>query len=120
MKVRRLDVGHDWTFGRGLANYALNSEAIAQCVKTALLSLRTDWFLDQTHGVDWFSYLRKTPNLIAMESELKSKVLAVEGVVRLVDFDISLDANTRECTVSVGYTDIFNQTNEVTANVADH
>ena len=30
VKVRRLDKNHDWTFGQGFANYASESEAIAQ------------------------------------------------------------------------------------------
>ena len=57
MIARRLDASHDWTFGSSKANYAQKSEAIAQCIKTSLLSFRFNWFLDEDHGVNWFALL---------------------------------------------------------------
>ena len=50
MLVRRLDPGHDMTFGQGLANYARDDEATAQAVKTRLLLLFNEWFLDTGAG----------------------------------------------------------------------
>ncbi len=44
MRVRRLDDNHDWTFGKGRADYAGESEGIRQSVITRLLSLYRDWF----------------------------------------------------------------------------
>ena len=116
MKVRRLDEKHDWTFGNGLRSYARDSKSVAQNVKTALLSLYSDWFLDSEHGVRWFNYLRKNPDISAMEGELKSAILNVDGVVKLMEFEISLDVNTRLCTVFVAYLDIFGEENEVSAD----
>ncbi|MCC8379886.1 hypothetical protein [Xenorhabdus sp. PB30.3] len=80
MRMRRLDDNHDWTFGNGRSDYATKSEAIAQSVKTRLLSLFNDWFLNPEHGVPWFDYLRKNPNMMAMEAELKETVLNTFGV----------------------------------------
>ena len=51
MIVRQLDDNHDWTFGHGLGNYLDSSEAIAQCVKTKLLALKRDWFLNREDGI---------------------------------------------------------------------
>ncbi len=113
MKVRRLDASHDWTFGGGIRNYARDSEAIAQNVRTALLSLYSDWFLDLEHGVKWFRYLTRNPDLQAMETELKNTVLNVDGVSQLTGFEIDLDPDTRQCTISVTYIDIFDKKNGV-------
>ena len=111
MRVRSIDSNNDWIFGAGLRSYVRDSPAIAQNVRTALQSLAGDWFLDDGHGVRWFRYLRKNPDVRAMETELKTKVLNIDGVVRLTDFGIDLDVDTRACTISVSYTDVFGKEN---------
>lgn len=120
MKVRRLDDNHDWTFGSGRADYATQSEAIGQSVLTRLLSLRNDWFLNPEHGVRWFDYLRKNPNMIAMESEIKSTVLNTQGVEKITEFDITLNADTRAMTITVTYIDIYGHENEVNTNAPNY
>lgn len=120
MKVRRLDDNHDWTFGSGRADYATQSEAIKQSVLTRLLSLRNDWFLNPEHGVRWFDYLRKNPNMIAMESEVKSTVLNTQGVEKITEFDITLNADTRAMTITVTYIDIYVHENEVNTNAPNN
>jgi hypothetical protein len=117
MIARRLDASHDWTFGSSKANYAQKSEAIAQCIKTSLLSFRFNWFLDEDHGVNWFAYFVKNPNVPVMESDIKRHVLEVEGVQSLQDLPIQLDTVTRELIVTVKYTDIYNVQNQVGINV---
>ncbi|MBD1228397.1 hypothetical protein [Xenorhabdus griffiniae] len=120
MRVRRLDDNHDWIFGNGRNDYATKSEAIAQSVKTRLLSLHNDWFLDPDHGVRWFDYLRKNPNLMAMESELKITVLNTEGVAEITYFDIKIDADSRKSLVEITYIDIYGNKNEVSSNAPDY
>ena len=117
MKVRRLDKNHDWMFGSGFANYAIDSEATLQSIKTILLSFRLNWFLDEDHGVNWFAYFVKNPNVPVMESDIKRHVLEVEGVQSLQDLPIQLDTVTRELIVTVKYTDIYNVQNQVGINV---
>lgn len=120
MKVRRLDNNHDWTFGNGRADYATKSEAISQSVLTRLLSLRNDWFLNGEQGVRWFNYLRKNPNLIAMETEIKSTVLNTDGVEQITDFDIHLNPDARRFTISVTYIDIYGKENEVNTDAPNN
>ncbi|PHM22353.1 hypothetical protein [Xenorhabdus innexi] len=120
MRVRRLDNHHDWTFGNGRSDYATKSDAIAQSVKTRLLSLFNDWFLDPEHGVSWFDYLRKNPNLMTMEAELKETVLNTQGVQEITHFDIRLEADSRKSLVEVTYIDIHDNQSEVSLYAPDH
>lgn len=106
MRVRKLDKNHDWTFGRGLNNYIVGSEAIYQSVKCILLSVKNDWFLDLEHGIDWFNYWRKNPNMLQMELDVKSNVLLVDGVVKIDSYDVTIDRETRKSIITLSYTDI--------------
>ncbi|WP_281773684.1 hypothetical protein [Haemophilus parahaemolyticus] len=114
MRVRRLDSNHDWTFGQGINNYARESEAIAQCVKTRLWSFVNDWFLNLEHGMDWL-YLKEKANLDAIELAVKKQVLQTKGVVRITDYHAELDPNSRVITISVDYLDIYGERNRATA-----
>ncbi|MEK9497049.1 hypothetical protein V2H77_11400 [Photorhabdus sp. P32] len=120
MRVRRLDSNHDWTFGNGRSDYATKSEAIAQSVQTRLLSLRNDWFLNPDHGVGWFGYLKKNPNLMQMESELKTTVLKTHGVTEITNFDIRIDKDSRKSLVTVTYIDIYGNKKEVNADAPNN
>lgn len=114
MRVRRLDKNHDWTFGQGVNNYARESEAIVQCVKTRLWSFVNDWFLDLEHGMDWL-YLKERANLDAIELAVKKQVLQTEGVERITSYHANLESNSRIITISVDYLDIYGVNNHATA-----
>lgn len=120
MIVRRLDNNHDWSFGSSLANYARTSEATAQCIKTILLSFRYNWHLDENHGINWWAYFVKNPNIPVMESDIKRHILEVDGVASLQNLGLSLDTVTRHIIITVNYTDIYNTRNTVQVNVADN
>lgn len=119
MRVRRLDENHDWTFGKGRADYAGESEGIRQCVITRLLSLYRDWFLDPDSGVHWFDYLKKNPDLRSLEAELKAVVLNTAGVSELTAFGLQLNPDSRKLTVTLSYTDAYTNTREVRLNAPD-
>lgn len=120
MKVRELDKNHDWSFGLSLANYLDKSQAIAQCVKTKLLSLKNDWFLNRNDGIEWFDYLTKNPNTRQLEIDVKTEVFKVDGVISIDSFDILLDTDTREFLIQISYTDKYNNSNEASFNVTDN
>lgn len=107
MKVRALDENHDWTMG-----HKYSSDAIAQNVKTAILRLFNDWFLDPQSGIKWFNYLSKNPNLQALQREIKNEVLSVKEVAELNKFDIKISPE-RKATINLTYTDIYGLKNEV-------
>lgn len=117
MRVRELDKNHDWTFGCNKSNYLDGSDAVAQSVKTKLLSLKNDWFLNRDDGIAWFDYLEKSPNTQALEMDCKRKILSVTGVTEITFFDIQLNSVTRELLIQVEYNDKFNQSRGVNFNV---
>lgn len=120
MKVRALDNNHDWTFGSGGANYKSTSEAIKQCVLTTLMSYRNNFFLNLDHGVNWFAYLKKSPDVEAMRQDIKARVFEVEGVYSINSLDIQYDTVTRKAYITLNYTDIYNVTSTVTSNASNN
>ena len=120
MRVRAIDTSHDWTFGNNMTDYKGNSEAIKQCVLTAVLSVRGDWFLALEVGIDWVNYLGRSSNLQLFEADLKSSVLNVDGVLRIDNISIELEREKRKATVNIEYTDIYNNRDAVSANVKDY
>lgn len=120
MIVRELDKNHDWMFGRGKSNYLNKSDAIAQSVKTKLLMLKNDWFLNRKDGIPWFDYLEKNPNTQKLETDCKKAILSVEGVEEITFFDIKLNSETRVLLIQAEYNDKYNQNKGVNFNVTDN
>lgn len=120
--VRRLDSNHDITGGAGLASYATGSEATAQRVRTTILAILGEWWLDQTVGVPWCAPEDPNspdnagvtpimggsggPNLSYAEAVLKAAILGVDGVATLDSFAMNFDHRTRALSVSASGTDV--------------
>ena len=107
MKVSRL-INQDWTFGKGLANYVTDNNAINQNVSTRLKSFKNDWFLDTEANIDWLNILGNKNNQGVIESEVRRVVLATEGVLTIDSFNI-LEINNRNVTIEIEYTTIFDE-----------
>ena len=112
MKVRAIDDNGDWQLG-----HKADSAAIAQHVKTQILSLYNDWFLDFENGVKWFNYLSKNPNTDKMRDEIKRQILSVEGVSSLEILNINL--NERKATIEVQYRDIYDENQRLLINASE-
>lgn len=112
MKVRAIDSEGDWLLG-----HKADSVAIAQNVKTQILSLYNDWFLDFENGVRWFNYLSKNPNTDKMRDEIKRQILSVEGVSSLGILNIS--TNERRATIEVQYRDIYDESQRLYINASE-
>lgn len=120
MKVRAVDKNHDWTFGNGLANYKQKSEAIKQCILTTLKSFKYNYFLNQDHGVNWFAYLTKNPDVEAMRQDIKARVFEVEGIASIDALDMQYDTVTRKVYIQLKYTDIYNVENTVNTDASNN
>lgn len=104
MRVRRLN-GHDWTFGRGRADYVKDQAAIAQNIKTRLLSFKNDWFLDIDANIDWMNLLGQRGTEKIIENEVTRVVLTTSGVVRINS--LSLQNKERRVIIEANITTIF-------------
>lgn len=104
MRVRRLN-GHDWTFGRGRADYVKDQAAIAQNIKTRLLSFKNDWFLDIDANVDWMNLLGQRGTEKIIENEVARVILTTSGVVRINS--LSLQNKERRVIIEANITTIF-------------
>ena len=112
MRVRAIDSEGDWLLG-----HKADSAAIAQNVKTQILSLYNDWFLDFENGVRWFNYLAKNPNTDKMRDDIKRQILSVEGVSSLEILNINL--NERKATIEVQYRDIYDENQRLLINASE-
>ncbi|MBD8159242.1 hypothetical protein IFU23_14145 [Pantoea agglomerans] len=114
MRTRRTDADGDWTFGRGRASYAGKSECVRQKVKTRLLSLKQDWFLDLEHGLGWLDNMARRGTRVKLESDIRSCILQTGGVKALTAFNTQYVTKIRKLTVAATFTDIYGTESEVT------
>jgi len=112
VRVRAIDSEGDWLLG-----HKADSAAISQNVKTQILSLYNDWFLDFENGVRWFNYLSKNPNTDKMRDEIKRQILSVEGVSSLEILNIN--TNERKATIEVQYRDIYDESQRLYINASE-
>jgi hypothetical protein len=97
------------TFGYGLSNYYRNNnQCIGQNIKSRLLLILGEWFLDINDGTPWWSIIGVKPvDLVAAESWIRARVLGTEGVVAITDFTLGLDRITRKSTCSITVQTIY-------------
>ena len=98
-------------WGRGLQNFATLAEATCQRVRTRLLLVLGEWFLDTTAGVPWFQpddgsasaqpFMGGPANLGYVEATLKAAVLATDGVASINSFSMTFDHISRKLFVSI-------------------
>jgi len=74
---------------------------IEEHIEQRLRTLRGEWFLDNTIGIPYFEeFYRKDFDAGFIESLLIQEILETPGVVRLLEFNMSLDKNTRTLNVT--------------------
>ena len=117
MLVRRLDEGHDMTFGQGFANYAQDDEATAQAVKTRLLLLFNEWFLDTDAGVPHLQQIMVKPsNLPLAEAIIKRTIIETEGVAEIRSFRMLFDGETRRLTITATVANTYGTVSNIKVN----
>lgn len=108
MLTRRLNDSHDMSFGTGIADYAVEAEACAQNVKTRLLLLMGEWFLDTSAGVPYLNDIMIRPaNMPIVESLVKKTILETDGVSAITDFTMTVDRESRRLTIQATVTTIY-------------
>lgn len=118
MLTRRLAAGHDISFGLGLSDYAKDAEAVAQNVKTRLLLLAGEWFLDAGAGLPYLRDVVKKPANVALaESLIKRRILETDGVASIDSFSLSFDSATRRMTVVATVKTIYDDQTQIKVNI---
>lgn len=108
MIFRQLDSNHDWTFGKGIACYAQNEQAIDLNIQTSLLSWVGDCFFSLKYGIDWTRFL-DTGQQNNLEIALQTLILGCYGVVGVTTASAFFDPQTRLLSVKYIATTIFSQ-----------
>lgn len=109
--VRRLDANGDVMLGRGLASYLTGEDAVAQRLRSRLLLILGEWFVDTSAGVPWFQeegsdaqpILGVPRNLAYAEAVIKEAILGTDGVASIESseegFVMTVDSQSRGLTV---------------------
>lgn len=109
MRVRKLDADGDYMFGRGQQNFLKDSAAaVAQSVKTRLLLMTGEWFLDVTAGTAWAQRILGAGTGGTYDQEIRQRVLTTPGVRSLLSYASQLSAQ-RRLTVQVRADTIFGE-----------
>lgn len=101
MIFRNLDAAHDWTFGKGKANYVDLNAAIGVNIETRILSWVGDCFFDLRAGIDWVNRLGSKNQKALLELDLKRIILQSFGVTGIVSFDTVLTGRNFTANYSV-------------------
>jgi hypothetical protein len=114
--TRRPDDNYDMTFGQGLGNFAVDSEAVRVNIAARLRVMLGEFFLDTSIGVPYIqspslsiqkNITDKPTDLSFTQAVLKKIILDTEDVVELTAFDIVFDPKTRGVSINGSYTDIY-------------
>lgn len=106
MIIRNLTVDSDWTFGSGIQNYKRDLAAIELNIKTRLKSWKGDCFYQPAEGVDYNNFLDVgTKNFL--DSDVKRVILQSEGVIKITEYESSLDRDSRAFSAQATIISIF-------------
>jgi hypothetical protein len=106
MRYRKLDISHDYTFGRR-DEFHSGAHAVAQAIRTRLLLLLGEWWEDTEDGLPLYQKITGRPfgdedKLIA-DKEITERILGTAGVRELAQYSSRVDYATRgmtaECAV---------------------
>lgn len=98
MRVRAIDVNHDWLFGKGQNDYVRNLYAVIQNINTRLNSFLGDCFFDNGAGVDWFNLLGGKDQ-ISLNLAISSVILNTQDVTGINQLSVAV-SSARNITVT--------------------
>lgn len=120
MIFRNLDSNHDFSFGRGLANYINGNAAIGLNIETRILSWVGDCFFDLAAGIDWANRLGSKNQRALLEVDLRRIILQSYGVTGIVSFDTTLTGRLFKASYTVNTIFSTNYSNTVTMELGNN
>lgn len=111
MRYRALDVNGDMSFGHGPGDFLINTPAaVGQAVKTRLLLLTGEWFLDVTEGTPYTTEVLGTDTQSTYDFAIRDRILGTEGVVEIITYSSVLDHEARALRIEATIDTIYGQT----------
>ena len=102
MRYRRLDRDGDWQMGHGTTDYLIDSpECVAQAVRTRLMLLTGEWFLDLAEGTPYATHVFGKHVAATYDPILRRRILQTEGVNEILFYESLFEPETRTLAVSV-------------------
>ncbi|NAR54863.1 hypothetical protein GPS59_12845 [Acinetobacter haemolyticus] len=110
MRYRKLSSDGDYVFGSGKNDFLVNTpEAVAQAILTRLKLWLGEWFADTSDGTGWNQSIVGKHSKNLYELTLRQRVLETQGVVNIIDFQSTLDPDTRRLTVSMTANTVYGE-----------
>ena len=91
MRVRALSTTGDWTMGKGLNDYKIDINAVAQVIETTLKLFLGDCFFAVSEGIDWFRLLG-TKETIELKLIISAKILNIPEVTGIIELFVDRDS----------------------------
>lgn len=100
MKYRKLDENGDMIFGNNKYDFLLDTNAVAQAIKTKILLLKKEWWEDVRIGTPLFTSMLGSAMIpeqkTAIDLVLRDRILEVPNVESILDFESEFDRNKRK------------------------
>jgi len=97
----------------------IDSDAVLQTVKSRLLLHYSEWFLDLSAGIPWFTeLLTHNPDFSLIESRVAETIIDTDGVTDLINLAMTFRGSQRELYIDFSYMDIYGTTRTETQRVA--
>ena len=111
MNTYGLNEFHDMYVMNGQIARKSNSDAILQTIKTRLLTVQEEWFLDLSAGLPWFTKMAgKNADLYTVRNYLTREITASPGVDSLISLNLQYNSEARKLDIEFAYTDIYGRT----------
>ena len=98
-----IKINTDGTFNiiNGNIELVTGQDAIAQDIRSAIQTIRGEYFLDSSVGIDYFNeILIKNYNPIIIENAFKNAILERPGVVQITSFVFDVNKTNRSATLN--------------------
>ena len=77
-------------------------EYYSQKIEIVLSTFKGEWWLNDEIGMPWFTdILTKNPNIPLIDNIIKTEILAIDGVSKIIEYKNNYDNQLRTMTVSL-------------------
>lgn len=91
MRVRALDIDHDWQFGKGANDYLQGRAATVQNINTRLYEFLGDCFFNNGAGISWFTLLGGKDQT-ALNLAISAVILNTQDVTGIKQLSVLLNS----------------------------